>query len=476
MRSRSLRVRVAAFLLVPMAALAVTLAAGGTWFVHTFVTSAYDRVLAGSILSIAERLTVQDNTVSVELPAAAFGMLSNSERDSIFYSVTDDGTFVTGYADLPLPATLPPPETLAYRDAVFRGQRVRVGMMLKPIYVTNHMALVQVAETTQGRDHLERRMLTALTALVAVLSGIGGLLVWFAVRMGLAPLDELRREVELRRLQRRGDVPAFSVAGVPREAVPFVSALNELLAQLNRAMAVQRQFTADASHQLRTPLAILKSHLALLDRQPPGSPAWQTSRGDIGTAVGRLERLIAQLLTLAAAEGKAALAGDAPPVDLVALAREATADLAGLARRHGVELAFEAPDRPRATVDPLLLEEILCNLIDNALRYAGRGAQVCVRVCYPEPGTACIEVEDNGPGIPQAQRALVFERFHRLEREGDPGGSGLGLSIVRAFAERLSGTVTLHDGRDGKGLLTRITLKALSPTAEGAITEPLTSA
>ena len=462
MSIRSLRLRVAAYLLIPMAALALTLAAGSTWFVDAFVTRAYDRVLAGSILSIAERLSVQDGHVTVDVPAAAFGMLSNSERDSIFYSVTADGDLVTGYKDLGLPATLPPPETLAYRDGIFLGQRVRIGLMVKPIYVTRHTALVQVAETTHGRDLLVRRMLTALTILGSTLAAIGLLLVWFAVQMGLTPLDRLRREVEQRRFDGRGAVPAFTVAGVPQEALPLVGALNELLRQLNHALAVMREFTADASHQLRTPLAILKTHLSLLDRQPPASAAWSASRADIDAAVDRLDHLIAQLLTLAAVEEGAARRPKPDTVDVAALARDTAADFAGLALRRGIDLSFEAQGRTRVTLEPLLLAEILRNLIDNALRYTEPGGQVAVTVSTVEArdGTEIrIAVTDDGPGIPEAERERVFERFHRLDEGRDTEGSGLGLAIVRAFSRQLGATVTLGNGPNGRGLRADIVLR-----------------
>lgn len=471
MSIQSLRLRVAAYLLIPLAALALTLAVGGAWFVGTFVTRAYDRVLAGSILSIAERLSVQDGHVTVDVPAAAFGMLSNSERDSIFYSVTADGQFVTGYRDLGLPDTLPPPETLAYRDGVFLGQRVRIGLMVKPIYVSKHTALVQVAETTHGRDLLVRRMLTALTVLGSTLAAIGILLVWFAVQMGLTPLDRLRREVEQRRFDGRGAVPLFTVSGVPQEALPLVRALNELLRQLNQTLAVMRQFTADASHQLRTPVAILKTHLSLLDRQPPGSALWKTSRTDIDSAVDRLEHLIAQLLTLAAIEEGAARSSALDRINIAHLARDTTADFASLALKRAIELSFEARCHPLVTLEPILLAEILRNLIDNAVRYTEPGGQVAVTISTAGEGPGAdvqIAVVDNGPGIPEADRERVFERFHRLDAGRDTEGSGLGLAIVRAFAKQLRATVTLASGENGHGLRAEIHLRADQDDVVGA--------
>lgn len=463
MTSNSLRVRVAAFLLIPMAALALTLAIGGTWFVNTFVTRAVDRLLAGSILSISERLQIQDGQVIVDLPTAAFGMLSNPERDSIFYNVTVNGAFVTGYEDLPLPDQMPEPHELNYRDGEFRGQRVRVGMLLKPVYIAERAALVQVAQTTRGRDLLAQRMLVALALLGAVLTGVGILLVWLAVRIGLTPLDKLRQQVEQRKLNSEGRVPAFPVADVPQEALPLVTALNDLLAQLNHAMAVMRQFTADASHQLRTPVAILKTHLSLLDRQPPGSRAWTSSRTDIDSAVSRLERLIAQLLTLATVEEEARRRLEPREVDLVAFARDIALDAAVIARQHNIELCFEPPDEPvSAVVDPVLLGEAFRNLVDNAIRYNAEGGSVCVTVFADEGPEgrpqACLAVEDDGPGIPETQRELVFERFYRVGRPCDPGGSGLGLAIVRAFVEKLDGTVSLAVGQGGQGLRATIAL------------------
>ncbi|TGD95379.1 sensor histidine kinase [Methylobacterium nonmethylotrophicum] len=443
--------------MVPMAALAVLLGIGGTWFVSAFATSAYDRGLAGAILTIAERLSVQEGQVVLDMPSAAFGMLSNTQRDNIYYSVTDDRTFVTGYADLPLPERMPPPETLVYRDAVFRGERVRIGAMLRPIYITRHSALVQVAETTHDRDRLARHMLLALTALGATLAGIGSLLIWFAVRMGLSPLDDLRREIE-HRFHGAGAVPAVPVAGVPREALPLVEALNELLAQLNHAMTVLRRFTADASHQLRTPVAILKTHLRLLDRQPPESDGWRSSRADLDGAVDRLDRLIAQLLTLVLEEG-GARRGGAAPTDVAAIARDAALALVPIARARRVALSFDGPEAPVTVLaEPFLIEEALRNLIDNAIRYNRPGGTVRVSVLSGADAPCAIDVEDDGPGIPEAQRELVFERFHRLERPGDPSGSGLGLSIVQAFVARLGGTVTLHAGAQGRGLRARVSL------------------
>ncbi len=468
MINRSLRVRVATFLLIPMAAVAGALGVGGSWFVDTFVTNTFDRTLGGSVLSIAERLTILDGQITVSIPAAAFGMLSNSERDSIFYSVTAENLFITGYEDLPQPKQLPHPNTLVYRDTVYRGQPVRIGMMLKPIYVTQHMALVQVAETTNGRNRLASRMLTALTALGVALASIGSLLVWLAVRIGLNPLDKLRTEIEIRRGAAHKPIAPFPLAGVPSEALPLVSAWNDLLAQLNRSMQVLRQFTADASHQLRTPVAILKTHLDLLDRHQPGGSSWRSSRADIDTAVKRLDRLISQLLALASIEDESSSRTLTAEFNLRDIARDVALDFAVIARRQNIELSFDAPESPIiVAAEPFLLDQALRNLLDNAVRYNRSGGHVHVGVQIEAAATgsktAKLYVEDDGPGIPEGQRELAFERFHRIERAGDPSGSGLGLAIVRAFIARANGTVSLLSRPGGQGLRVEITLAIASP-------------
>jgi len=457
----SLRRRLLTRLLVPLAALAVGLGVGGAALIHGFVQSTHDRVLAGSVLAIAERLAVSDDDgeVTVDLPAVAFGMLESQARDSIYYNVAHGGGIVTGYLDLPVldPETLPVNVTL-FRDDTYHGLPVRVAAQVRRVYGEPRPVLVQVAETISGRNSAEIGMLLWLTVLEVALVGGSGLLVWGAVGRGLAPLLRLRRVIDARSVRGSLALVPLPLAVVPREALPLVVAINGLLERLDQSIGTMRRFTADASHQLRTPLAVLRTHLALLRRHGTGTAEGRAALDDVDGAVRRLERLLTQLLALARADEDNPVAATAEVADLLQVAMEITAEQVPAALALGVEVRFDAPPEdgpvPRVAGNAVLVGELLANLLDNAIRYNRPGGTVTVRVTGT-PDAPRLEVEDDGPGIPPAERGRVFERFYRVPRGGEEArtGSGLGLAIVRALAERLGAEVGLNDRAEGPGLL-----------------------
>lgn len=468
-RVPSLRRRLLTRLLVPLGALAVGLGVGGSALIHGFVQSTHDRLLAGSTLAIAERLAVDDDNgeVTVDLPAVAFGMLESQARDSIYYNVAHEGGVITGYLDLPLPdISKMPTNVTVFRDATYRGHAVRVAAQIRRLYGVPQPVLVQVAETTSGRRAVEVDLLLWLTLLEVALVGGSGLLVWGAVGRGLAPLGRLRRVIDSR--SARGitgggmALVPLPLAVVPVEVLPLVIAINGLLARLDQSIGTMRRFTADASHQLRTPLAVLRTHLALLRRFGTDSAEGRAALNDVEGAVKRLERLLVQLLALARADEDAPAVPATPEVtDLRQVAMEVAAEQVPAALAQDIEVRFEAPEDGdaglRAVGNPVLVGELLGNLLDNAIRYNRPGGTVTVRV----GAGPVLEVEDDGPGIPEAERERVFERFYRLDRPGEPPrtGSGLGLAIVRALADRLGAAVRLDGGADGRGLKVTVVLR-----------------
>nr|WP_295837218.1 sensor histidine kinase [uncultured Azospirillum sp.] len=472
-RVPSLRRRLLTRLLVPLGALAVGLGVGGSALIHGFVQSTHDRLLAGSTLAIAERLAVDDDNgeVTVDLPAVAFGMLESQARDSIYYNVAHEGGVITGYLDLPLPdISKMPTNVTVFRDATYRGHAVRVAAQIRRLYGVPHPVLVQVAETTAGRRAVEVDLLLWLTLLEVALVGGSGLLVWGAVGRGLAPLGRLRRVIDSR--SARGVMGGgmalvpLPLAVVPVEVLPLVIAINGLLARLDQSIGTMRRFTADASHQLRTPLAVLRTHLALLRRFGTDSAEGRAALDDVEGAVKRLERLLVQLLALARADEDAPTAPTAPEVtDLRQVAMEVAAEQVPAALAQDIEVRFEEPESEDADVrtvgNPVLVGELLGNLLDNAIRYNRPGGTVTVRVGTGSGAGPVLEVEDDGPGIPEAERERVFERFYRLDRPGEPPrtGSGLGLAIVRALADRLGAAVRLDAGADGRGLKVTVILR-----------------
>ncbi len=467
-RAPSLRRRLLTRLLAPLVALAVGLGVGGAALIHGFVQSTHDRVLAGSVLAIAERLAVgdDDGAVTVDLPAVAFGMLESQARDNIYYNVAHRGGIVTGYLDLPTldPDALPLSVT-QFRDDQYHGHPVRIAAQARRLYGESQPVLVQVAETTDGRRALEINLLLWLTLLELALVGGSGLLVWGAVGRGLAPLLRLRRVIDARSASGAMALVPLPLAVVPREALPLVVAINGLLERLDQSIGAMRRFTADASHQLRTPLAVLRTHLALVRRHGSDTPEGRAALDDVDGAVRRLERLLTQLLALARADEDSPIPAPAEATHLAQTAAEITAEQVPAALANGVEVLFDAApdsDALRVQGNPVLVGELLANLIDNAIRYNRPGGSVTVRVVGPADAPR-LEVEDDGPGIPAEQRDRVFERFFRLPQTADTArsGSGLGLAIVCALADRLGAEVALQDRADGgPGLRVVVTFRA----------------
>jgi two-component system sensor histidine kinase TctE len=284
------------------------------------------------------------------------------------------------------------------------------------------------------------------------------MIVWAGVRAGLAPLALLRRQVEGRAAN---DLAPIKLDDAPPEVRSLAQAMNTLLAEVSRNVVAQKRFISDAAHQLRTPLAGLKSQaeLALRDATDPTLVA-RLKRVHEGAA--RSAHLVNQLLTLARAEPESAVLQDRVAVDMRRLAREVTVEMVPRALQANVDLGFDEPDddaAPGLAPAPvrgiaLLLREAVANLIDNAIRYAGAGAAITVRV-HSEHGRVVLEVEDNGPGVPASEHEHVFERFVRATHDGT--GCGLGLAIVREIVERHAGKVRLLPVQP-QGLLARIEL------------------
>jgi two-component system sensor histidine kinase TctE len=280
---------------------------------------------------------------------------------------------------------------------------------------------------------------------------LAGLAVWYGVGRGLAPLSTLRREIESRSHR---DLSALPEEQAPQEVQPLIRAMNDLLARLAGAISAQQRFIADAAHQLRTPIAGLKTQTELALRQSQLTEVQGTLR-QLQTATERSTRLINQLLSLARSEPGAGRERAAERFDLARLARDTTTEWVPLALARKIDLGYDGEDGAQAVAgDPLLLREMLSNLIDNAIRYSREGGQVTVRVAGG-PREVVLSVEDNGPGIPEPERSRVFERFYRVLGSGAEG-AGLGLAIVREIALSHGAEVTLADAASGRGTLVRV--------------------
>lgn len=443
-RAIALRTRLLAAMLGPLLGAAAIIGVGGATLISDVVRRTNDRVLGGALGAIAETVQVERGEVTLDLPPAAFGMLENGERDNVYYRIAVGRALLTGYADLPAPdpATMLV-EQPRFRFATYRGQGIRIAEVKRMLPRIEQPVIVQVAETLDNRKTLAGQLIIALLLGEVALVGVAVLLLRPALGWSLRPLARLRRSVEARDSGTRPDFSPLDAGPLPNELEPLATAFDHLLAQLDRATSGVRRFTADASHQMRTPLSVLKVQIELARR---GSIA---ALDEIADAVQRLERLVTQLLALARAEE----AGAAPPLETVDL-REVSAAVIGRlinqAIQARVELDLDVEDSAPYHVQAhrTLVFEILANLIDNGIRYNQAGGGVTISISRV-PGQILLTVSDDGPGIAPEHHDKVFERFFRASGQSGPDGTGLGLAIVQSAASRMGASVEILPDRRG---------------------------
>lgn len=423
------------------------------WNARRAADTAYDRSLLSSARAIAERLYDEQGELSVEVPYIALDNFAYDITGRLYYQVLDlQGRSVSGYEDLPaaddsIAMTDDYPALARFYDADYRNTGVRVVSLLQPISGNSSrgMAEIRVAETLEARERMARNLLRQSLINLGVLAASALLMAWLAVTAALRPLQRLRSEVAERRSD---DLRPIETEGLQREVGPLVESINHFTGRLRENFERQRDFIAEASHELRTPLAALKARieLGLRSSQPAD---WQQALHEAEASTDRTIQLANRLLSMARIErgARAVAEGSAELVEMTPLVQELALAMAPLAHGRSVALALEADAPFSVWGEPTLLQELLGNLIDNALQHTPAHGQIILRL----RGPALLEVEDSGPGIPQDERDRVFERFYHQS----PEGSGLGLSIVGEICRAHRADISLHEGAAG-GLLVRV--------------------
>lgn len=460
MRGYSLRRRLLGWLLAGLAVVALVALADTRAEALRTAQGLSDRVLAGSALAIAERVTLDESGgLQVDIPYSALEMLTSTAQDQVFYRVDGPEGFITGYEGLQVVAGEGSP---AFADGVFEGGAqgpvaLRVATLRRDVS-TGETAIpfsVTVAESTRARGELARAILLRSALRLAALVAVAALVVWAVVTLALAPLNRLGEAIA----ERSPDDLRPVTGPTPREVEGLVEAINGFMGRLDVALQGLRNFTGNAAHQLRTPLATVRTQLAMAGRAGGlGQLAEATGKAD--AALARAERVLAQLLSLARLDAAEA-AGGAVPVDVAALARDVAGEHYREAVRRGVDLGYEGPARAMARVEPVLLAEMLTNLLDNAVTHGGR--VVTLRVT--DAGDRIVlTVEDDGPGLSTEQEAafLAGRREGRLPAasQGPAAIHGFGLAIVREIGMRIGAEIGIARRADGRGLIVTIGIGA----------------
>lgn len=424
------------FLLWPMS-IAITYVAA-----QDLANVPYDLSLSNALEVLSQQIEVEHGRANFKLSAPARLALRTRENDGVFWKVIGPtGELLGGDAELPSPDKVASQDfdTVYYKNQMTRGFEIRFAYIWRTAGLREAgPVLVVAAESVERRVALANDIIKGVIIPQFSVLPIAALLIWFGLSRGVAPINALQKRL---RARKPDDLSAIDARNVPIEIEPLVNAMNELLARLANNILAQQRFVADAAHQLKTPLAGLRTQ-AELGMRGTLSDETLTSLKQIVAGTMRATRLVDQLLLMANAENPAGI--QVMSVDLKDLAQTQTQQWVERALSKQIDLGFEAPDTPLMIKgQALLLAELLNNLIDNALLYTPAHGHVTVSVTKTHK-IVMLAVEDTGQGIPLAERERVFDRFYRiLGTKAD--GSGLGLAIVREIALQHDATIRITD-------------------------------
>ncbi len=419
----------------------------------SYAEKGIDQSLTQSVRSLSRQVKPIGSGLLIDFPKAAQAIIEEDPQDKVSYMVSSPpGQFVLGNSPLPEPPASVVEglkrnaEPLLYHAMVEGAvgsneapRNLRIAVMELPFgdSLSPQRMRVQVAKSLAVRERIARELISDMIVPLLLLGAVVGALVYAGIARGLQPLARLQAQLQDQSHNNRSTATPFSPIALqqaPLEVHSLAGAVNQLLAAVQRSISQEKRFVNDAAHQLRTPLAGLQAQLelALTERDPQ---ALQERLQKVNAGVQRATHLVHQLLQLARSEADVPMQA----LDAAQLARSIAQDAAPAALAAGVDFGFEHTEGEAPLMiqgHALLLREALSNLIDNAVRYAGRGATITLRA-RREGSQVCLEVEDNGPGLSPQELGRVFERFYRASEA--PGGAGLGLAIVQEIAHRHGG-------------------------------------
>lgn len=388
-------------------------------------------------------------------PSAAVGGLgglrgSEQNFDFVVQVWTAEGVRIFESAE---DAALPQLAVLGFADVRARGTTYRV------FSVQTRGLVIQVAQDLAVRQRMAGALALRTIGPVALMAPLLMLMVWWVVSRSLAPVARVRQQVAAREAD---ELSPVSEQGLPDEVRPLVQELNLLFDRVRHAFEAQKHFVADAAHELRSPLTALKLQVQALQRAPDDA-AREVATVRLAAGIDRATKLVEQMLALARHEASVAGGAKPVPVDLGEVARLAVSDAIAHAQARRIDIGIaRADDGAVVSGQPEALRMLLRNLLDNAVKYTPEGGRVDIGIARAADGACELSVDDNGPGLPEAERARVLDRFYRSDdsQANDVAGSGLGLAIVKSIADLHGATVSLAASPSLGGLRVRVAFPA----------------
>jgi two-component system, OmpR family, sensor histidine kinase TctE len=446
----SLKNQLFKWLLLLLLPLILVSAIVGFYFAEQFTNKAYDKSLYRIALSLADQLNVENNEIQVNLPEIAKDLVEFDEDDDVYFRmIGPKGDLVASHTSLPLPATYPATDEHFYYQTKVKGEPLRAIVFALPIDEEFTQPIyVMVGETLTKRRQIAEEMLFSMLLPQLLIGLLVSGLIFMGIKRGLAPLDQLKNDLSNRDIN---DLSPVNNSAAPAELQPLLRAFNDLLAKVSNNIGRQQRFIADASHQLKTPLAGLKTQAELAMREKDPQKV-DHALNQINQASGNLSHMVNQLLALTKAEPDNDEFLAFEPIDLCQLAQEVTADWVTTALQNNIDLGFESSLKTAPILaNAVLLRELINNLIDNAILYTPAGGNITTGI-KKEHEKIIFYVQDNGNGISAEHINKIFERFYRV-LGSQKEGSGLGLTIVQQIANRHNATVQVHSEGEGKGAL-----------------------
>ncbi|WON75692.1 sensor histidine kinase [Serratia sp. UGAL515B_01] len=429
-------------------------------------TLAYDRTLLASARTVAERLVVRNQRLEVDVPYVVLDSFERNMNDRLYYQViSPEGKSISGYNDLPqLPSSTTRstlyPALVHFYDADYLGVPIRVAALFQPVNDAGveGMATILVAETLESRRYLARQMLLAALLSQGTVVLLTLILAYILLKKVLKPLRKLS-SIMLRRDP--GELTPLPMVLPWSEMQPLLRAFNRYIERLRLMVTRQERFSADASHQLRTPLTVLKTQVgvALTSDKPE---QWRESLEGMSTTLDSTIALTDRLLSLSQLKAHERRADHKlHPVNLAQILKDACFSRLSQARSKQIDLGYEGAEVCHIAGEVLLLAELCANLLDNALKYTPNRGIVTARLQLEE-GQVLLEIEDSGPGISQEQTLAALQPFHRLDNVGEQPGAGLGLALVKDITAYHGTRPELLSSAELGGLLVRVRFNLLS--------------